>query len=213
MRSTTSCSITDEALEAAVSLSARYINDRFLPDKAIDLMDEAASRVRMETEELRPGAAGAWRRRSPPWRKDKEAAIDAQDYEKAAKLRDIEKDYREQVELERETPPARIQQPAPPGHRGGHRRRGGRLDRHPGHPPHRGRGPAAAAHGGHPPQAGGGPGRGREGRGPGHPPGPGGSEGPQAPHRLASSSWAPPAWARRSCASPWPRPCSAMRTP
>ena len=41
--------ITDEALEAAVSLSARYINDRFLPDKAIDLMDEAASRVRMET--------------------------------------------------------------------------------------------------------------------------------------------------------------------
>ncbi|MBP3588772.1 MAG: AAA family ATPase, partial [Clostridia bacterium] len=46
--------ITDEALEAAVSLSTRYINDRFLPDKAIDLMDEAASRVRMETEELSP---------------------------------------------------------------------------------------------------------------------------------------------------------------
>ena len=47
-----SLQITDEALEAAVKLSARYINDRFLPDKAIDLMDEAASRVRMETEEI-----------------------------------------------------------------------------------------------------------------------------------------------------------------
>ena len=49
-----SLQITDEALEAAVKLSARYINDRFLPDKAIDLMDEAASRVRMETEEISP---------------------------------------------------------------------------------------------------------------------------------------------------------------
>ena len=48
--------ITDEALEAAVELSARYINDRFLPDKAIDLMDEAASRVRMETGGAFPGA-------------------------------------------------------------------------------------------------------------------------------------------------------------
>ena len=51
-----SLQITDEALEAAVKLSARYINDRFLPDKAIDLMDEAASRVRMETGGYLPGA-------------------------------------------------------------------------------------------------------------------------------------------------------------
>ena len=93
--------ITDEALQAAVSLSARYINDRFLPDKAIDLMDEAASRVRMETEELSPELRSL-EEKITALVKDKEAAIAAQDYEKAAKLRDIEKDYREQVELERE---------------------------------------------------------------------------------------------------------------
>ena len=88
--------ITDEALQAAVSLSARYINDRFLPDKAIDLMDEAASRVRMETEELSPELRSL-EEKITALVKDKEAAIAAQDYEKAAKLRDIEKDYREQV--------------------------------------------------------------------------------------------------------------------
>ena len=93
--------ITDEALEAAVSLSSRYINDRFLPDKAIDLMDEAASRVRMETEEISPELKSLEEKISALV-KDKDAAIEAQDYEKAAQLRDIEKDYREQVELERD---------------------------------------------------------------------------------------------------------------
>ena len=93
--------ITDEALEAAVNLSARYINDRFLPDKAIDLMDEAASRVRMETEELSPELKSLEEKISALV-KDKEAAIANQDYEKAAQLRDIEKDYREQVEIERD---------------------------------------------------------------------------------------------------------------
>ena len=93
--------ITDEALEAAVALSARYINDRFLPDKAIDLMDEAASRVRMETEEISPELKSL-EEKIAALSKDKEAAIEKQDYETAAKLRDIEKDYREQVEMERE---------------------------------------------------------------------------------------------------------------
>ena len=93
--------ITDEALEAAVSLSARYINDRFLPDKAIDLMDEAASRVRMEAEELSPELKSL-EEKINALVKDKEAAIAAQDYEKAAQLRDIEKNYRDQVELGRE---------------------------------------------------------------------------------------------------------------
>lgn len=93
--------ITDEALEAAVSLSARYINDRFLPDKAIDLMDEAASRVRMETEEISPELKSL-EEKIAALRKDKEASIAAQNYEKAAQLRDIEKDYQEQVDLERE---------------------------------------------------------------------------------------------------------------
>jgi ATP-dependent Clp protease ATP-binding subunit ClpC len=93
--------ITDEALEAAVTLSARYINDRFLPDKAIDLMDEAASRVRLETEELSPELKSL-EEKIAALAKDKEAAISKQDYETAAQLRDIEKDYQDQVEMERE---------------------------------------------------------------------------------------------------------------
>ena len=104
--------ITDEALEAAVKLSARYINDRFLPDKAIDLMDEAASRVRMETEELSPELKSLEEKISA-LTKDKEAAIAAQDYEKAAQLRDIEKDYREQVEIERDKRRKNMQQHRP----------------------------------------------------------------------------------------------------
>ena len=93
--------ITDEALKAAVELSTRYINDRFLPDKAIDLMDEAASRVRMETEEISPELKSL-EEKITALAKDKEAAIAKQDYETAAQLRDIEKDYREQVEIERD---------------------------------------------------------------------------------------------------------------
>ena len=93
--------ITDEALEAAVSLSARYINDRFLPDKAIDLMDEAASRVRMETEEISPELKSL-EEKIAALAKDKNAAIEKQDYETAAQLRDIEKNYQDQVEIERD---------------------------------------------------------------------------------------------------------------
>ena len=93
--------ITDEALKAAVELSTRYINDRFLPDKAIDLMDEAASRVRMEQEEPSKELKSL-EEKINALSKDKDAAINAQDFEKAAQLRDIEKDYKEQVEIERD---------------------------------------------------------------------------------------------------------------
>ena len=93
--------ISDEALEAAVELSARYINDRFLPDKAIDLMDEAASRVQMEEEELSEELMGLEEKLNA-LAADKEAAIAAQDFEKAAQLRDTEKDYRKQLEAERD---------------------------------------------------------------------------------------------------------------
>ena len=93
--------ITDEALEAAVTLSTRYINDRFLPDKAIDLMDEAASRVRMEEEEPSEELKSLEQKISA-LAKDKDAAIARQDYETAAQLRDIEKNYQEQVDLERD---------------------------------------------------------------------------------------------------------------
>ena len=93
--------ITDEALDAAVNLSARYINDRFLPDKAIDLMDEAASRVRMETEEPSEELKSL-EEKIAALTKDKEAAIARQDYETAAQLRDIERNYQEQVDMERD---------------------------------------------------------------------------------------------------------------
>ena len=93
--------ITDEAVEAAVRLSVRYINDRFLPDKAIDLMDEAASRVRMDAESASPELKSL-EEKIAALRKEKAEVLAAQDYEKAAQLRDIEQNYLEQVEIERE---------------------------------------------------------------------------------------------------------------
>ena len=93
--------ITDEAVESAVRLSVRYINDRFLPDKAIDLMDEAASRVRMDAESASPELKSL-EEKIAALRKEKAEVLAAQDYEKAAQLRDIEQNYLEQVEIERE---------------------------------------------------------------------------------------------------------------
>ena len=93
--------ITDEALEAAVQLSKRYIGDRFLPDKAIDLMDEAASQVRMTAESSSPDLK-ALEEKITALHREKNDAIAAQDFEKAAQLRDIEKDYQEQVDIERD---------------------------------------------------------------------------------------------------------------
>ena len=93
--------ITDEALEAAVQLSKRYIGDRFLPDKAIDLMDEAASQVRMDAESSSPDLK-ALEEKISTLHREKAEAIAGQDYEKAAQLRDIEKNYQEQVDIERE---------------------------------------------------------------------------------------------------------------
>ena len=83
-------SYTDDALKAAATLSDRYINDRFLPDKAVDLLDEAGARMRIKRmtapEDLREVDD-----RISEVRKEKEAAIDAQDFEKAAGLRDTER--------------------------------------------------------------------------------------------------------------------------
>ena len=89
--------ITDEAIETAVKLSGRYIHDRFLPDKAIDLIDEAASKVKIELY-TEPNTIKKQEKRLIEVSKEKEEAVRAQDFEKAAKLRDIEK--REQVKLE-----------------------------------------------------------------------------------------------------------------
>ncbi|WPF65852.1 MULTISPECIES: ATP-dependent Clp protease ATP-binding subunit [unclassified Corynebacterium] len=83
-------SITDSALEAAVRLSDRYINDRYLPDKAVDLIDEAGARMRIKRMTAPEGLREVDERIAAV-RKEKEAAIDAQDFEKAAGLRDKER--------------------------------------------------------------------------------------------------------------------------
>jgi ATP-dependent Clp protease ATP-binding subunit ClpC len=83
-------SITDAALVAAATLSDRYISDRFLPDKAIDLIDEAGSRLRIRRMTAPPDLR-EFDERIAHVRRDKESAIDAQDFEKAASLRDREK--------------------------------------------------------------------------------------------------------------------------
>ena len=83
-------SITDSALVAAATLADRYISDRFLPDKAIDLIDEAGSRMRIRRMTAPPDLR-EYDERIAQVRRDKESAIDAQDFEKAANLRDKEK--------------------------------------------------------------------------------------------------------------------------
>jgi ATP-dependent Clp protease ATP-binding subunit ClpC len=83
-------SITDAAVDAAATLADRYISDRFLPDKAIDLIDEAGSKVRIKTMTAPPGIREV-EERLKQVRTEKEAAIEAQEFEKAAGLRDVEK--------------------------------------------------------------------------------------------------------------------------
>ena len=93
--------IDDAALSAAVTLSKRYLPDRFLPDKAIDLVDEAAAGVRTEVHSASPEVR-ALSERAEKAAKDKEAAIRAQNYEKAARSRDAEESFRAQAAKERE---------------------------------------------------------------------------------------------------------------
>ena len=88
------------ALEAAVSLSVRYLPDRRLPDKAIDLLDEAASQARLQALEP-PAELKALERRVQSAARERDDAIAGQDYEKAAQYRDAESDFRRELELER----------------------------------------------------------------------------------------------------------------
>ena len=93
-------SIEDEALRTAVTLSKRYLPDRFLPDKAIDLIDEAAASVKLSARSASPELKALEEKASAAAR-DKETAIRAQDYEKAARLRDAEESFRTQAAAER----------------------------------------------------------------------------------------------------------------
>ncbi len=92
--------ITDEAIETAASLSKRYITDRFLPDKAIDLIDEASARARIKTLEA-PEELKALERSIDDLRREKEDAVAAQEFEKAAYLRDEERKAKEQSDQRR----------------------------------------------------------------------------------------------------------------
>ena len=89
--------ITDEAIEAAAELSSRYITDRFLPDKAIDLIDEAGSRVRLKSYTIPPNLREL-EEQLEEMRKEKDSAVLAQEFEKAASFRDKEQKTRENLE-------------------------------------------------------------------------------------------------------------------
>ena len=91
--------ISDEAIESAVKMSVRYINDRFLPDKAIDLIDEAASRARLKTY-TEPDSLKKLEKQIEEIEKDKEEAVRTQKFEKAASLRDKQKELKEKYEKE-----------------------------------------------------------------------------------------------------------------
>jgi ATP-dependent Clp protease ATP-binding subunit ClpC len=94
--------ITDAALEAAARLSDRYIADRFLPDKAIDLIDEAGARVRLQAFTM-PPELKELEQKVEELQKEKEAAVAAQEFEKAAQLRDQEQKIRRELEASRES--------------------------------------------------------------------------------------------------------------
>ena len=93
--------ITEEAMKAAVDLSVRYINDRFLPDKAIDLIDEAASKVRMRAYTV-PDSLKKLEEEISAVSKEKEEAVRSQDFEKAATLRDKEHEAKDKLEKEKQ---------------------------------------------------------------------------------------------------------------
>ena len=176
-------SITDGALVAAAQLADRYVSDRFLPDKAIDLIDEAGSRMRIRRMTAPPGLR-EFDEKIAGVRREKESAIDSQDFEKAAALRDTEKQL---------TGTEGCRGEGVEGRRHGHRRRGDRgadrggpgdRHRHPGVQADRGGIAAAAADGGRASQAGDRAGRGRQVALAGHPAHPGRAEGPQAARGL-----------------------------
>ena len=92
--------ITDEAIESAVKMSSRYIGDRYLPDKAIDLVDEAASRVRLQSFTL-PPELKELEEKIKSFAAEKASAVGAQDFELAAKIRDEEKELSQKLESEK----------------------------------------------------------------------------------------------------------------
>ena len=175
--------ITDDAVRAAADLSIRYITDRHLPDKAIDLIDEAASRVRLRHSSAPPVLREA-QKELERLTKEKDASINAQEYEEAANLREAEATARERVETLRNEWQSQVVRRAAEGRRGGDRPGRRDVDRHPGHAHRPGGVGAPAQDGGVAPQPGHRPGRGDRDRLEGRPPRPRRPQGSQAAHRL-----------------------------
>ena len=172
--------ITDQALVAAANLADRYISDRHLPDKAIDLIDEAGSRLRIKRMETPPDYKELENPIAQVVQQKKEA-VEAQHFEEAGRLRDQEKELLAEkeaketeikasgVDLFDEVDEEAIAEVL------------SHLDRHPRLQAHRGGDRQAPPHGGRAPQAGHRPGAGHQGGQPGHPPHPRRPQGPEAP--------------------------------
>ena len=203
--------ITDEALEAAADLADRYISDRFLPDKAIDLIDEAASRMRIKSM-TSPPVYRELEDEIEETRRAKEEAIESQEFEKAANLRDKERRLTQKKRELTEQWEAGESTERPVDRRGGDRRHRLDVDRHPGVQADRGRDAEADADGGRAPQARHRPAPGDRGRLQGDPPLARRSQGPEAARPARSSSSARRASGRPSWRGRWPSSCSATRT-
>ena len=205
--------ITDDAVKAAADLSIRYITDRHLPDKAIDLIDEAASRVRLRHASAPPPLREA-QRELDRMTKEKDGAINSQDYE--ARAAQAAARTRRAAAREGRHAPRRVadddRRRRPDGRRGGDRPGRRDVDRHPGHAHLRGGVRAPAAHGGRPAPAGHRPAGGDRDRRQGRPPRPRRPQGPEAPDRLVHLPRPDRRRQDRARARPSPSSCSAART-
>ena len=203
--------LTDEALESAVKLSERYITGRFLPDKAIDVMDEAGARARINAM-TRPPDVKDIEKEIEEIRVEKEAAIKAQDFEKAAALRDKEKQAKEKLERILGRMARRARREGSARDRRRHDARHLEVDRRSA-PAHGAEGNAETPRDGSRAEAA----RHRPGRS-GHrhlqgaAPLPRRSERSEAARSARSSSSARPASAKPSWRRPWPSSCSATPT-
>ena len=200
---------TDEAIETAVFTSSRYIPDRFLPDKAIDLIDEAGARVKLRQTTLPTDLADIQKRIKFIVHR-MENAIANHEFEKARFYSDEERKERENMRQLREKYNLDDSSTGM-RHQGRHRGRGGPLDRR-SHDRHQGRGNRQAApHRRRAAQARHQPGKGDLGAGPRHPPFPRRASRPATVRPDRSCSWVPPASARPKSPARWPRSCSAAK--
>ena len=177
------CQISDDALRAAAVLADRYIQDRHLPDKAIDLIDEAGSRLRIKTMTA-PPRYRELEDEIESVRTDKENAIEAQEFEKAASLRDKERKLTQKKKELEENWRSEESEEQPVDRRGRDRRHRLDVDGHPGLQAHRGRVAEADPDGGRAAQARDRPGPGDRRRLQGDPPRPRRDQGPEAADRL-----------------------------